>query len=259
MREARWVHMKSNRSFQPAGTIALIVDDDPSARRVVLTTVAELELSAAEARSAEDALAYLREHAPDVGFVFTKLELAGRADGLDLARIACLRWPWIKVLIPSRGERIHDVPGNVVFLPNPCCAADIRAQIDWEAARARTTLRQKQTRRLPSRSMNRDEVNRRLRLFGSTYVALALAAFLAWIPCTGASALARDETSRERIGGDDDPIIVPRAVALPQSQAFIDPETTGSIDRRSAKPSLRCDRFAFFLGREAESEFREVC
>jgi len=98
-----------------------------------------------------------------------------------------------------------------------------------------------------------------MRLFGSTYFALALAAFLAWIPCTGASALARDETSRERIRGDDDPIIVPRAVALPERQALIDPETTGSIDRRSAKPSRRCDRVAWYLDHDLESEFREVC
>jgi hypothetical protein len=104
-----------------------------------------------------------------------------------------------------------------------------------------------------------DEVNLRVRLLGSTYVALVLAAFLAWAPCTSASALARHETSRERIRGDDDPIIVPRAVALPESQALVDPETTGSIDRRSAKPSLRCDRFAWYLDHDVESEFREVC
>jgi len=133
--------MKATELFSLPRTIALIVDDDPSARRVVLATAAELELNTAEARSAEDALAYLREHAPDVGFIFAKLELAGRADGVDLARVASLRWPWIKVLIATGGERIHDVPGNVVFLPSPCYAADIRAQMEWEAARAGTARR----------------------------------------------------------------------------------------------------------------------
>jgi len=134
--------MKATELFSVPGTIALIVDDDPSARRVVLATAAELELNTAEARSAEDALAYLREHAPDVGFIFAKLELAGRADGVDLARVSSLRWPCIKVLITTGGERIHDVPGNVVFLPSPCCAADLRAQVEWEAARAGTARRQ---------------------------------------------------------------------------------------------------------------------
>ena len=128
--------------------IALIVDDDPRRRRKALTTMTEVEVNAAEARSAEDALAYLREHAPDVGFLVTKLELAGRADGIDLARVASLRWPWIKVLVEAFGERMHDVPGNVVFLPTPWGAADIRAHLQWEAARAGATRPQTNTGRL---------------------------------------------------------------------------------------------------------------
>jgi CheY-like chemotaxis protein len=101
----------------------------------------ELGATTVEARSAEDALAYLSEHAPDVGFIFTDFELPGRLDGIDLARVASLRWPWINCLITSGGTRIHDVPENITFLPKPWCAADIRAHMHWEGARARALSR----------------------------------------------------------------------------------------------------------------------
>jgi CheY-like chemotaxis protein len=116
--------------------LVLIVEDEPDVRSVAVEILEELGATTAEARSAEDALAYLSEHAPDVGLIFADFELPGRLDGIDLARVASLRWPWIKVLITSGGARIHDVPENVVFLPKPWCAADIRAHMLWEGTRA---------------------------------------------------------------------------------------------------------------------------
>ena len=116
--------------------LVLIVEDEPDVRSVAVEMLEELGATTAEATSGEDALAYLREHAPDVGLIFTDFELPGRLDGIDLARVALLRWPWIKFLITSGGARIHDVPENVAFLPKPWCAADIRAQMHWEGVRA---------------------------------------------------------------------------------------------------------------------------
>jgi len=117
-------------------SIVLIVEDDPDLRSMATTAVEHVDADTAEAASAEDALTFLRDHAPDVGLIVTNVELSGRLGGIDLARVASMRWPWIKVLITSRGKRVHDVPGNLVFLPNPCRAGDIRTHLQWEAARA---------------------------------------------------------------------------------------------------------------------------
>jgi hypothetical protein len=92
-----------------------------------------------------------------------------------------------------------------------------------------------------------------------SYPALSLAVLLVGVMCPGANAFGRDETQREQIRGDDDPIIVPRSVALPERPAFIDPETTGTIERRSVKPSQTCDRFAWYPERTLDAQFREVC
>jgi len=77
--------------------------------------------------------------------------------------------------------------------------------------------------------------------------------------CPGATG--SDERKRERTRGDDDPIIVPRSVVLPNvaTVASYDPETTGSIDRRSAKVSSSCDRFRWYPERAPDAQFQESC
>src|SRR5687768_15176328 len=57
--------------------------------------------------------------------------LPGRLDGIDLARVASLRWPWIRVVVTSGWARVKDLPQNVVFLPKPWRATDLHAQLEW--------------------------------------------------------------------------------------------------------------------------------
>jgi hypothetical protein len=74
----------------------------------------------------------------------------------------------------------------------------------------------------------------------------------------GANALGRDDTQNERITADDDPVIVPRSVGIPDN-SVIDPEMTGSIDTRPVKRSRRCDMIGWYLGRSQDTEYREAC
>jgi len=120
-------------------SIVLVVEDDPDLRIAALAAIEQAEVNSAEAKSAEDALAYLTDHALDVGLIFSGFELPGRLDGIDLARVALLRWPWIKVLVTSGDARIRDVPQNTVLLPKRWSAADIHSHLAWETARARAT------------------------------------------------------------------------------------------------------------------------
>ena len=99
--------------------LVLVVEDDPDVRRIAADIFHEAELKTAEASTAEQALAFLREHAPDVRLVLTDMVLPGRLDGIDLARVASLRWPWIRVVVTTGWARVKDIPQNVVFLPKP--------------------------------------------------------------------------------------------------------------------------------------------
>ena len=131
----------ADRSFASPLPLVLVVEDDPDLRSLAAAVVEEVGLSAVEMASAEAALAFLREHAPDVVCVFADFELAGPLDGLDIARVAAVSWPWIKVLITSGSCRITDVPKAVHFLPKPWRAADVWAHLESAVPRERAVRR----------------------------------------------------------------------------------------------------------------------
>jgi CheY-like chemotaxis protein len=122
----------------PGAPIAVVVGDDPEARGLAIAVIDEAEMNTREAANVDDALAFFSDHAPDVRMVFVLLQSAAPLDGFDLARVALWRWPWIKVLIAC-GTAVRDIPRNVVLLPRRWRAADIRAHMEWEAARARAS------------------------------------------------------------------------------------------------------------------------
>ena len=124
----------------------LVVGGDAQVRRTAITIVEDASMSCAEVVSAEDALACLREHAPDVRLIFTDFELPDRLDGIDLARVAALRWPWIKVVVIAGGARLRDVPSNVILLPKTWSAADLRAQLRWAAVPSSGSEREQEAR-----------------------------------------------------------------------------------------------------------------
>ena len=124
----------------PLALLVLVVEDDPHVRRIAADIFHEAELKTSEASTAEEALAFLREHAPDVRLVLTDMVLPGRLDGIDLARVASLRWPWIRVVVTTGWARVKDIPPNVVFLPKPWRASDLHAQLEWEETRPREPL-----------------------------------------------------------------------------------------------------------------------
>ena len=76
-----------------------------------------------------------------------------------------------------------------------------------------------------------------------------------------ATASARDETRGERVSGDDDPVIVPRSVALAVVDvAPFEPEATGSISKRRAKTAHQpCDGYKFYPDRPLERQFEKAC
>jgi CheY-like chemotaxis protein len=126
----------SNHTDAPLAPPVLVVEDDPDVRQMAADIFREADAECAEAATAEEALACLREHAPDVRLILADMVLPGPLDGLDLARVVSLRWPWIKVVVTTGWTRIKDIPENVVFLPKPWRASDLHAQLRWEETRA---------------------------------------------------------------------------------------------------------------------------
>jgi CheY-like chemotaxis protein len=107
--------------------VALIVEDDHDVRDLAAAVLEETDLHVVEADSAEEALHYLRDHAPEVALLFADVRLPCLMNGIDLARTVNLKWPWIKVLVTSgaAGHDLDDLPRTARFLPKPWPALEV--------------------------------------------------------------------------------------------------------------------------------------
>jgi CheY-like chemotaxis protein len=108
--------------------VALVVEDDTELRSLATALLEETDLTVVEASSGEEALHYLHHHGQDVAFLFSDVKLSCLMTGLDLARMAGLKWPWIKTVLTS-GAALEENMGkalrDVRFMPKPWRALEV--------------------------------------------------------------------------------------------------------------------------------------
>lgn len=98
----------------------LIVEDDELLRILTVNIVEEAGFEAIEAASADEAVAIL-EARSDIALLLTDIDMCGSIDGMTLARAVRDRWPPIKIIIMSAGERPLDrhLPTDCRFFRKP--------------------------------------------------------------------------------------------------------------------------------------------
>ena len=69
----------------------LVVEDDAIIRLSAVALVEDQGFAVLEAESADEAIALLGRH-PDIGIVFTDIQMAGTMDGLEMARRLDALW-----------------------------------------------------------------------------------------------------------------------------------------------------------------------
>ena len=102
--------------------VALIVEDDQELRALAVALLEETDLRVLEASSGEEALHYLHDHAGEVALIFSEVNLPCHMDGVDLARLVRLRWPWIRTILTSDTPPANDLDKalrNVRFMKKP--------------------------------------------------------------------------------------------------------------------------------------------
>jgi DNA-binding NtrC family response regulator len=119
----------------------LIVEDDVELRGLIVLLFEQSDLEIVECDSAESALATMLLRGRDVVMIFSDVRLPGAMDGLDLAREAKMRWPYLTVALTSgnAGHRLQALPDGVVYMPKPWQAEDVLAL----AERAKVSARQR--------------------------------------------------------------------------------------------------------------------
>jgi DNA-binding NtrC family response regulator len=114
-------------SQSPSRPIALVVEANQEDRALVSTLLEESEMDVIECDSAEAALAVVERKADQMAMVFTDERLAGRMDGVALARDLEAHHPELPVVVISaeRTRRIDELPDNVVYLAAPWRPLDV--------------------------------------------------------------------------------------------------------------------------------------
>ncbi|MGI8841522.1 MAG: response regulator [Caulobacteraceae bacterium] len=102
----------------------LVVEDESLVRLDAAETLRDAGFTVLEAANAEQALAVVVVE-PDLDVLFTDIDMPGRMDGLELARLVCRLKPAVHLLLtsgtvrPSGGE----LPAAGEFIPKPYSSA----------------------------------------------------------------------------------------------------------------------------------------
>jgi CheY-like chemotaxis protein len=117
---------KSNKSKQ----LVLVVEDETLIRMNSVDMIRDLGFEVIEAVDADEAVLLL-ESIPDIGVVFTDIQMPGSMDGLLLAAVVRDRWPPVALLIASGRERpsIADMPAGARFIPKPYSRFELGEQL----------------------------------------------------------------------------------------------------------------------------------
>jgi CheY-like chemotaxis protein len=124
--QARECHPMGQRLEQQQ--VALIVEGDIEPRGLAAALLEETDLLVVEASNGEEALNYLHHHAGEVAFLFSDVRLPGPMSGVDLARTARLKWPWIRTVLTSGAPLEDDFDKalrDVRFMPKPWLALEL--------------------------------------------------------------------------------------------------------------------------------------
>ena len=109
----------------PFRATALVVEDDPMQREMICVLLEESNYDVIQCESAEAAELVLDKFSDRLVFLMTDVSLAGRMNGVELARIARARIPRLGVIVVSGRAPPEPLPEGVKFWSKPWAALDI--------------------------------------------------------------------------------------------------------------------------------------
>jgi CheY-like chemotaxis protein len=100
--------------------IVLVVEDEGLVRQMSADKLTDAGYQVLEAANSREAIAIL-EGGAGVVVLFTDVNMPGEPDGLELAHLVHDRWPRVRLLVTSGGDRAGpgDVPDDGRFISKP--------------------------------------------------------------------------------------------------------------------------------------------
>ncbi|SHF76754.1 Response regulator receiver domain-containing protein [Loktanella atrilutea] len=99
---------------------ALIVEDEYLIRMDAVDMIRDAGFKTYDASSADQAIVLMDLH-PDIGILFTDIDMPGSMDGLKLASYVRHRWPPVIIIVASGATGIDQtmLPTGASFFPKP--------------------------------------------------------------------------------------------------------------------------------------------
>jgi CheY-like chemotaxis protein len=115
---------------QEPSDVVLVADDEALLRMDAAEVLEREGYEVLEASNAAEAIQVL-ESRPDVGVLFTDIQMPGELDGLDLARRVHDRWPEVLLLVTSGRLRPDEaeIPDDGRFLAKPYAARELLSKL----------------------------------------------------------------------------------------------------------------------------------
>jgi DNA-binding NtrC family response regulator len=120
----------------PAGAVILVVEDEPLVRALAVDVLEEAGFEVIEAPTADHAVLVL-ETRSDIRVVFTDVDMPGRLNGFQLARIVQDHHHKVGVIIGSGKARPQpgEMAPDAIFLPKPYATSMLVAVVRRMASR----------------------------------------------------------------------------------------------------------------------------
>ncbi len=101
-------------------TVVLVVEDEFLIRMNTVDMVEDAGFDTLEAGNADEALEILDRH-PEIGIVFTDINMPGSINGLELAETVAENWPGVRVVLTSGRYFLRDeeLPDDDRFILKP--------------------------------------------------------------------------------------------------------------------------------------------
>jgi two-component system cell cycle response regulator CpdR len=107
----------------PFKPIALVVEDNMLRREMVVLLLEESGMGVIQCESAEAACRVLEKIGGCVSMMFTDVHLAGKIDGVELARFARQRYRNIHAIVTSGHAMTSTLPDGAIFMASARRAA----------------------------------------------------------------------------------------------------------------------------------------
>jgi two-component system, response regulator PdtaR len=111
--------------------VVLVVEDEAMVRWATRDGIEDAGFQVYDARNADEAIALLEAH-PDIGLIFTDVDMPGSMDGVRLAHFVRKRWPPVKIIVTSGFKNLtpDQLPDGSLFLSKPYHREQLRQQIE---------------------------------------------------------------------------------------------------------------------------------